>query len=250
MARDEVVASPGWNHATLGELGDWTSGGTPSRSHPEYYGEGIPWVKTGDLPDRPLYEVPESVTALGIKNSAAKRLPEGTLLVAMYGATIGKLGLLKVEAATNQACAALLPTGETAAFIPFVFQYLLAQREELSADWSGRSAAEHQPGDSEGLRDTAPTPPRTAPHRRQARSPPGPKPSRTRGAQRRAAAAREAASVSRGGLRGDVTKDWRAKRPDVEPASELLKRIPSRAEEEVGGGRAGQDDGEGEGAGG
>src|SRR5664279_5587630 len=119
----------GWQIAKLGQLGEWTSGGTPSRAHPEYYGGEVPWVKTGDLPDGRIIDVPESVTELGLRNSAAKRLPSGTLLVAMYGATIGKLGILQFEAATNQACAALIAKGKVCDSIAYVFQYLMSQRE-------------------------------------------------------------------------------------------------------------------------
>lgn len=121
----------GWCSATLGDVGTWTSGGTPSRGRTDYYGGEIPWVKTGDLPDGPILEIPESLTEEGLINSAARLLPSGTLLIAMYGATIGKLGILKVLAATNQACAALLPDGTTRQLIPYLFYYLLSERAVL-----------------------------------------------------------------------------------------------------------------------
>ena len=94
----------------LGNLIKITSGGTPLTSKREYYENGnIPWVKTGDLKVRHLTEVPDSITKLGLENSSAKIFPPNTVLIAMYGATIGACSILKVEAATNQACAALLP---------------------------------------------------------------------------------------------------------------------------------------------
>jgi type I restriction enzyme, S subunit len=94
----------------LGNIVTITSGGTPLTSNREYYVNGnIPWVKTGDLKVKYLTETPEKITRLGIKNSSAKIFPINTVLVAMYGATIGACSILKTEASTNQACAALLP---------------------------------------------------------------------------------------------------------------------------------------------
>lgn len=95
----------------LGNIVTITSGGTPLTSNKEYYVNGnIPWVKTGDLKVKYLVEIPEKITRLGITNSSAKIFPINTVLVAMYGATIGACSILKTEASTNQACAALLPT--------------------------------------------------------------------------------------------------------------------------------------------
>jgi type I restriction enzyme, S subunit len=217
---------PGWRLAKLGDLGAWSSGGTPSRGNDAFYGPGIPWVRTGDLPDGPLTVIPESITELGLKNSSAKRFPPGTLLVAMYGATIGKLGILTREAATNQACAALLPSNGTAESIPYIFQYLLSQREQLRKIGQGGA----QPNISQGiLKDyEIPWPPVCEQKRIVAK---------LETLQGRSRNAREALdsipplieklrqSILAAAFRGDLTKDWRAKNPDVEPASELLKRI-------------------------
>lgn len=120
----------GWANALLQDLGRWSSGGTPSRSNPAFYGPGIPWVKTGDLRDRYVADVPESITEAGLANSAAKIFPAGTLLIAMYGATIGRTGVLLGPAATNQAAAALVADGATREVIPYVWWYL---RSQLSA---------------------------------------------------------------------------------------------------------------------
>ena len=95
-----------WEWVRLGELGEWCSGATPSRQHPEYFGGKIPWLKTGDLNDGYIKEVPEYITDDGFKNSSTKINPIGSVLIAMYGATIGKLGILKIPATTNQACCA------------------------------------------------------------------------------------------------------------------------------------------------
>lgn len=95
----------------LGDIVTITSGGTPLTSKREFYDNGtIPWVKTGDLKVRHLSKVSDKITQLGLENSSAKIFPVNTVLVAMYGATIGACSILKIEAATNQACAALLPS--------------------------------------------------------------------------------------------------------------------------------------------
>lgn len=95
----------------LGNLSKITSGGTPSRSKPEYFAHGdIPWVKTGDLGKKFVTEPLEKINNLGLHNSSAKVFPANTVLVAMYGATIGSCAILNFEASTNQACAAFLPS--------------------------------------------------------------------------------------------------------------------------------------------
>jgi len=140
----------GWAEATLADVGDWSSGGTPSRKVPTYYGGKIPWVKTGDLDHGIVEYVDEFLTEEGLKNSAAKMFPKGSLLVAMYGATIGQTGLLGVAAATNQACAALLANGITNDTIPFVWRYLKAIQDDLRA--AGQGGAQPNISHSRSLR--------------------------------------------------------------------------------------------------
>lgn len=98
-----------WDVVRLGEVAETTSGGTPSRKHPEYFGGKIPWVKSGELSDNLIRCTEESLTDAGLLNSNAKVFPKGTLLIAMYGATAGKVGILACEAATNQAVCAIFP---------------------------------------------------------------------------------------------------------------------------------------------
>ena len=94
----------------LGEIYKVTSGGTPSRDKSDYYENGtIPWVKTGDLKVKDLFNIGECITELGLQNSSAKIFPKDTVLIAMYGATIGACSILRVPACSNQACAAFLP---------------------------------------------------------------------------------------------------------------------------------------------
>jgi type I restriction enzyme S subunit len=134
---EETELPESWSVTTLGELGTWSSGGTPSRSKPSYYGGTIPWVKTGELRDCRLTVAEEAITEEGLANSSAKVFPPGTLLVAMYGATIGQLAVLEIPAATNQACAALLAQGEIRKLIPYLFYYIQSQRHALKSIGQG-----------------------------------------------------------------------------------------------------------------
>ncbi|MCL1494239.1 MAG: restriction endonuclease subunit S [Pseudanabaena sp. Salubria-1] len=127
----------GWVKTELGEIGEWSSGGTPSRKQPEYYGGSIPWVKTGDLNNSYIESVEEFITEDGLKNSSAKIFPSGTLLLAMYGATIGKTGVLRIEAATNQACGALIAEGFTRELIPFLRYFLIHKVDEFKSIGQG-----------------------------------------------------------------------------------------------------------------
>src|SRR5690606_20534806 len=92
-----------WIECTLGEVFKTTSGGTPSRRNANYYNGSIPWVKSGELDKGIINETEEKISKEALKNSSAKIFPKGTLLIALYGATIGKLSFLGIEASTNQA---------------------------------------------------------------------------------------------------------------------------------------------------
>ena len=115
-----------WEWVRLGEVGDWGSGATPSRSHPEYYGGNIPWLKTGDLNDSYIYSVPEYITDKAIQETSVRLNPVGSVLIAMYGATIGKLGIAKIPLTTNQACCACLPLGKF--YNRYLFYFLMYQK--------------------------------------------------------------------------------------------------------------------------
>jgi restriction endonuclease S subunit len=121
----------GWCWASLEQMGSWSSGGTPSRARADYYDGDIPWVKTGELLDTDVRWADEHITQAGLDGSSAKVFPSGTLLVAMYGATIGMTGRLAVPAATNQACAALLPNTGNATVLPYLWKFIISQRAEF-----------------------------------------------------------------------------------------------------------------------
>ena len=104
-----------WTEEKIGSFCDTGSGGTPSRDRAaEFYGGSIPWVKSGELRESIVSQTAESLTAAGLANSSAKIVPPGALLVAMYGATVGRVGILGIQAATNQAVCHIIPRAERA----------------------------------------------------------------------------------------------------------------------------------------
>jgi len=119
-----------WVETRLGDIADTASGGTPDRKNPNYYGGTIRWVKSGELEDSFILETDEQLTTEGLKNSSAKIFPDGTLLMAMYGATVGKTAILKIPAATNQAVCAIFPRNGSAS-TDFVRYALIHQRPEM-----------------------------------------------------------------------------------------------------------------------
>ena len=96
-----------WVETTIGQLCFTTSGGTPSRSNKTFYNGSIPWIKSGELKDGIINKAEEHISKDAIEKSSAKIFPKDTILIALYGATLGKLGILGIEAATNQAVCAI-----------------------------------------------------------------------------------------------------------------------------------------------
>ena len=115
----------------LGQLFKITSGGTPSKKNLEFYENGnIPWIKTGDLKTKELYNASEYITELGVEKSSAKLFPKNTVLIAMYGATIGATSILKIEATTNQACCAFLPCSKV---LPeYLYYFFKANKDKFT----------------------------------------------------------------------------------------------------------------------
>jgi len=113
-----------------------TSGGTPSRKVSDYWGGSIPWVKTGELLDGDIYETEEDITQQGLDDSSAKLFPPETVLIALYGQeqTRGRTGRLMIEAATNQACCAILPvpTRLESRFLQYWMRSLYSEMRLLS----------------------------------------------------------------------------------------------------------------------
>ena len=120
----------------LGRIYDISSGGTPSKKCEDYYNGGkIKWVKTGDLKKKYLYDTDEHITEKGLQNSSAKLYQPDTVLVAMYGATIGATSILKTEACTNQACAAFMKNNRV---IPeYLYYFFKSKKEKFIKDGVG-----------------------------------------------------------------------------------------------------------------
>lgn len=95
----------GWAWCRLGKIGTWQSGSTPDRKNINFYENGtIPWLFTGDLTDGIITDIPNKITELAFNKTSLKLNPKGSVCIAMYGGTIGKLGILDFPATTNQAC--------------------------------------------------------------------------------------------------------------------------------------------------
>ena len=113
----------GWEYKKLGEVLETTSGGTPSKSHKEYYEGGtIPWLRSGEVSKGDIYDAELYITEEGLKKSSAKLFPIDTVLIAMYGATVGQVGILKSTMCTNQAICGILPNKD---FHPNFLKYVL-----------------------------------------------------------------------------------------------------------------------------
>ena len=113
----------------LGEVCATTSGGTPSRTHPEYFGGNIPWVKSKELNSSYLLSTEETVTNEAIAASSAKILPLHSVLIAMYGATVGEYCVIITEMACNQAICAIIPN--TVYTYEYLFQVAKNNRDNL-----------------------------------------------------------------------------------------------------------------------
>lgn len=119
-----------WKNEPLGEIAFMTSGGTPSKKCAEYYTNGlIPWVRSGELENRAIRDTEIKITQTGLENSSAKIFPKGTLLIALYGATIGKLAYLDIDACTNQAICGIFENPKVS--LKYLYYYLFFYRPDL-----------------------------------------------------------------------------------------------------------------------
>ncbi len=127
-----------WEWCRLGDIFFSTSGGTPNRSNSQYWGGNISWYKSGELNDGYLdSKAQESITELGLNESSATLFPKGTLLIAMYGATAGKLAILGNNSTTNQAVCGLLENKSINT--EYAFYYLMSQRAKMINESWGMS---------------------------------------------------------------------------------------------------------------
>lgn len=144
----ELLSNPGddWQETTLGEVANWTSGGTPKASEAKFYGGDIPWCVIGDLNEGYVVQTEKHLTAEGLAGSSAKLLPAGAVLIAMYGASIGRTGITGVPMATNQAIASA-SVDESKVRGLFLLCFLQSRKEHFVA----RGAGAAQPNISQTL---------------------------------------------------------------------------------------------------
>jgi type I restriction enzyme S subunit len=146
-AQGEGMLPESWVWTTIGEVAETTSGDTPFRKRPEYYTDGIiPWVKSGELRDGIISEVEESITEEALDKSSAKVFPRGTPVVALYGATVGRTGILAVDAATNQAVCAMFALDNT-----FTSKFITYWLQQQRAILIGLSSSGAQPNISQRI---------------------------------------------------------------------------------------------------
>lgn len=224
MTDQENGLPVGWVLTTLGQVCKTTSGGTPSRKFKEYFQGDIPWVKSGELPDNVISTVEEYITKEALINSSAKLFPEDTLLIALYGATVGKLGILKKTAATNQAVCAIFPKVDLCT--KYLFWYLRFIRSYLISQAVGGA----QPNINQSILQNLPIYLAPLPEQHRIVAEIEKQFSRldeaVSGLKRiQANLKRYRASVLKSAVEGKLTAEWRKKHPDTEPAEQLLQRI-------------------------
>ncbi len=119
-----------WCWARLGNIGDWGAGATPARTNSQYYGGNIPWLKTGELNNDIIYGSEEHITDEALKECSLRYCRIGDVLIAMYGATIGKLAIAGVPLTTNQACCACTPYEGIYNF--YLFYFLMEEKDNFT----------------------------------------------------------------------------------------------------------------------
>ena len=115
----------GWEWCRMGSIGDWGAGATPAKSNPDYYGGSILWLRTGELNNGIVYDSEIKVTKKALQECSLRMNRIGDVLIAMYGATIGKVAIVGKELTTNQACCACTPFG---IYNYFLFFFLMGSQ--------------------------------------------------------------------------------------------------------------------------
>lgn len=219
-----VEMPPGWVVAAIDQFARTATGGTPSRAVSAHFGGNIPWVKSGELGDGLVQTTEETLSELGLKSSNAKIFPRGTLCIALYGATVGKVGILDMDATTNQAvCGIYLPSSVATRYI---FYFLISKRRELIAQGKGGAQSNISNGIVRQLRVPL------APHGEQLRIVTkieelfSDLDAGIAALERvRASLKRYRASVLKAAVEGRLSEDWRKRNPVQESGEQLLERI-------------------------
>jgi type I restriction enzyme S subunit len=118
----------------MGVIGDWGAGATPQRGNPEYYNGNILWLKTGELNNGIVSDTQEKITEKALQECSLRLNKIGDILIAMYGATIGKLAIVGRELTTNQACCGCTPF---LVYNKFLFYFLMANKTEFIKQGEG-----------------------------------------------------------------------------------------------------------------
>lgn len=213
----------GWARVTLNDIATWASGGTPSRTNPNFFNGSIPWLKTGELGPKTIYATEEHISDTAVMESSAKVFPKGAVAMAMYGATIGKTSILGIKAATNQACAVGIPDATTSEFL----YYFLTSQEKIFID-AGKGGA--QPNISQSIVKSWPIflPPfaeqtRIVTKLEELLTDLDAGVAELKSAQKKLAQYRQ--SLLKAAVEGALTAQWREDNPVTESGAQLLERI-------------------------
>ena len=117
-----------WVWTKMGQIGDWGAGSTPQRGNANYYNGNILWLKTGELNNEIVYDTEEKITPKALQDCSLRINKIGDVLIAMYGATIGKLAIVGKELTTNQACCGCTPY---LIYNWYLFYFLMASRDSF-----------------------------------------------------------------------------------------------------------------------
>ena len=117
-----------WEWCRMGTIGIWGAGSTPAKGNPNYYGGNILWLRTGELNNSVVYDTEIKITQKALENCSLRMNKIGDVMIAMYGATIGKVAIAGAEMTTNQACCACTPIG---IFNGYLFYFLMASQQDF-----------------------------------------------------------------------------------------------------------------------
>ena len=118
----------GWEWCRMRSIGDWGAGATPAKGNSSYYGGDILWLRTGELNNGIVFDTDIKITEKALKECSLRLNKIGDVLIAMYGATIGKVAIAGSEMTTNQACCACTPIG---IFNYFLFYFLMGSQSDF-----------------------------------------------------------------------------------------------------------------------
>ncbi len=149
-----------WIWSRMGGIGDWGAGATPNKSRTEYYGGNILWLRTGELNNGVVYDTEIKITEKALSDCSLRVNKVGDVMIAMYGATIGKVAIVGKELTTNQACCACTPYG---IYNYFLFYFLMGSQVDFVKQ--GEGGAQPNISREKLIRHLMPIPPLSEQHR-------------------------------------------------------------------------------------